>query len=44
MTMRAASFLENERFLQNMGMRALIFLRKYRKKEILLTFIAHNIV
>ena len=44
MGIKVVCFLENGHFLQNMGMRALIiFLRKFRKNEILLTFIAHNI-
>ena len=44
MGIKVVCFLENGRFLQNMGMRALIFSRKIRKKEILLTFLAHNVV
>ena len=44
MGIKIACFIEKGRFLQNMGMRALIFSRKIRKKEILLTFLAHNIV
>ena len=35
MGIKVACFLENGHFLQNMGMRALIFSRKIPKKEIL---------